>query len=83
MTDKKISAVSVAAGTAWALSLGLWGLAWIISSDDIGRLSLIVCGVAVTATIRSYLVTQDERIRTALAVTSVVRDSVTSLPTRR
>lgn len=70
MRDREVSvsAGCVAAYLLWALSLTLCMIAWFVDSMDVGRFSLIVCGGAVTATIRTYFVAQHYRIKAALIV---------------
>lgn len=82
LIDREISAGAVVAYLLWTLSLVLCGVAWLADDLDIGRLSLIVCGAAVTATVRTYFVCQGERIRSALTVTSVVRGDASVRPLR-
>lgn len=71
MVDRSISAGVVVACTLWVVCLGLWGLSW-VAGEEIGRLSLIFCGAAATATIRSYIVCHEEQMKMALTVTSTV-----------
>lgn len=75
MIDRDIRAGTVVAYLLWALSLTLCGVAWAVGSLDIGRLSIILCGAAATATVRTYFVAQAERIKAALAVTAIARES--------
>jgi hypothetical protein len=63
-----VSATCATAYVLWAGAVGLWLASWVDHSPTIGRLSLIVCGAAVTATVRSYCVELSQRIRNALAV---------------
>lgn len=69
MVDREISIGNLVACTLWGACLGLWFVACLMHNEDIGRLSVIVCGGAVTATVRMFLVAQWQRIRTALIVT--------------
>lgn len=81
LIDREISAGVVVAYLLWTLSFTLCVVAWVADNLDIGRLSILLCGAAATATVRTYFVRQAERIRSALAITSVVRgdDSVRPL----
>lgn len=72
MNDTDISAGCAVAYGAWVISLILWGVGWSIDSRGLLTLSLIICAVAVTATVRTYLVGLDRRIKTAMTVTSTV-----------
>lgn len=68
MVDREIRAGTVIAYLLWALSVTLFAVAWIVGDINVGRLSIIVCGAAATATVRTYFVAQSERIRAALIV---------------
>lgn len=68
MIDREISAGIVVAYLLWVLTVGLCIAAWVADDINVGRLSLLLCGAAVTATIRTYFVTQSERIKAALIV---------------
>lgn len=68
MVDREISAGAVVAYLLWALSLTLCAVAWVVGDLDVGRLSIILCGAAATATVRTYFVAQSDRIRAALIV---------------
>jgi hypothetical protein len=46
----------------------LWGIGWMVKMPEVRSLGFIICGAAVTATIRSYLVTLRRRIEAALIV---------------
>lgn len=83
MKDFQISVSCVAAYVLWAASLIVWGIGWVTHIDDVGRLSLIICGAAVTAQIRSYIIDQHRRFRNMLAVTASVERDVTTLGTKR
>jgi hypothetical protein len=68
MIDRQISVglSSITASLAWALAFILCGVAWLLGSIDVGRLSLLLCGVAVTLTVRAFLVEQTARIKSTL-----------------
>lgn len=82
MVDRNISASTVAAYALWALSLTLCVVACAVGNIDVGRLSIIVCGAAVTATIRTYFIALSLRIQSAMTVTSAVRDGSQVRPLR-
>lgn len=66
----------VIAYAAWALTLATWTIACIVGSGDMRALSIIVCGVAVTATIRTYFVGLHQMVRNAF---ELGRDSAPTL----
>lgn len=68
-----VSANCLCAYALWAAVGVLLGVSWAIGSDNVGRLAIIACGAAATATIRSYFVAQSRRIRNALQVTGHFR----------
>lgn len=71
MIDKNVSAGQVAAWGLWAISIVLWAVAW-WAGDQVGRLSILVAGMAITAHIRCYFVDQHRRLRSIMAVRSAV-----------
>lgn len=62
------SVTAAAAWVLWSLSTGLCLVAWGTKSIDLGMLSLLVCGAAVTMTIRVYFITLGRKIKAALIV---------------
>lgn len=68
MIDREISAGTVVAYLLWALSATLCAVAWAVGDINVGRLSILLCGAAATATVRTYFVAQSERIKAALIV---------------
>lgn len=74
MKDTQISAACAIGWSLWVASFAIWGLSWLLGLAEIRALSLIVCGAAVTATVRSYFIDQHYRFKTALAVTASFRD---------
>lgn len=72
MIDRKVSAGCVIAYALWAIALAVWGMAWVLHVRPLGDLSIIVSGAAATATVRTYFVGHLQRMKTAMAVTSVV-----------
>lgn len=63
---------SVTCATAcllWVVAVGIWLAAWRLDSPDLRTLSIMVCGGAVTATIRSYFVAWSRHLRTVMQVT--------------
>lgn len=77
MVDRQISAACVVAYGLWFACLSIWGVAWVVDAAPVYALSIIFCGAAATATIRSYFIDQNQRIRTSIAAArqggSVVR----------
>lgn len=69
MEDRATSLGCVVAYTLWTISGLLMLTSWLIWDDHLaehlGRTGLIVCGAAVTATVRSYLVRQGRLLRAA------------------
>ena len=59
-------------------ALILWAVGWAVDSRGVLTLAVIVCGIAITATVRTYFVTLDGLARNAF---ELGRDSVT--PMRR
>lgn len=72
MVDRQLSASCVVAYALWGLCLGLWAVSWLIGQEQIGRLSIITCGAAATATVRTYCLLVLERVKNALVVTREV-----------
>lgn len=71
MVDRSfnVSVGCVVAYGLWSACLTLWCVSWITHLAPLGQLSLIICGMAVVATIRTYFIGFHERMKTALAVT--------------
>lgn len=82
MVDREISAGTVVAYLLWALTFTLCIAAWVMGDINVGRLSIITCGAAVTATVRTYFVIQSERIRAALIVAATERPESRVRPMR-
>lgn len=76
MRDMKISAGCAVAWGLWAVSVVTFAVAWPLGIEGLSRLSLMLCGAAVTATIRTYFVNQNRMMRNAF---ELGRDSV-SMP---
>lgn len=72
LVDRDISATCVMAYGLWAMSVALWAVAWALHMSELGQLALIVCGGACTLTVRSYVVTLTQRMRTVMAVVKTV-----------
>lgn len=79
MFDRQISAGCVASWAMWGASIALAVVAAIYQSMDVGRFSLIVCGGAITVTIRTLLEGHAQRIKAALIVTGRAEDRVRTL----
>lgn len=56
----------------WVLTVLTWFTSWLADLDDLGRLSLIICGAAATTSIKGMFIEQHRRMKDAIAVTSVV-----------
>lgn len=80
--DRDISVSCVVAYGLWVLSFALCALAWALNDINVGRLSLIICGASITATVRTYFVTLSRRMRDAQVVTSTVTGSTRVRPMR-
>lgn len=65
----------------WLLSVGLVITSLIVESVEIGRVSLILCGAAITATVRTYCIVLGRRIEAALIVACETPQEV--VPMRR
>jgi len=65
----RTSATCVAAMSLWLTSILLWAVSWAMDERYIAVLAILVCGGAVTATVRAYFIAQTEQLRTALLVT--------------
>lgn len=68
MNDRPISAGCVVAWGAWVGALLLLFASWFLPpepGDDLGRMGLGMCGVAVVAHIRLFFVAQSEHLRNA------------------
>jgi hypothetical protein len=82
VSDKHVE-VSVActiAATLWVLSVVLMAVSWFWETDSLARLSLLICGAAVTATIRVYFIGLGRRMKAMLIVAATEGPgSVTSL----
>lgn len=74
MIDREVSAGAVVAYLLWGLTVVLCVGAWVLGDINVGRLSILTCGAAVTATVRTYFVDQAQRIKLALMVTATVRE---------
>lgn len=68
MFDRQINSGCVAAWGLWGLSICFTIVGSIFHSIDIGRASILLCGGAVTMTIRQLLARQERIITTALIV---------------
>ena len=80
MKDPRINASAghAIAYTAWAIALTLLITTWIIDDRRVAATGLFFAGIAVTATVRTYVVDMVESVRNAF---ELGRDSVT--PMRR
>lgn len=78
MDDRKISvsATCIVANGAWVLAFALMGLGVAADRSDVRSLALMACGVAMTATIRTYFIIHARLMRNAF---ELGRDSVTAL----
>jgi hypothetical protein len=65
----KTNATALVAASLWITSLAAWGVSWAVDVFYVSILALLICGAAVTATIRSYFIAQTEQLRNALIVT--------------
>jgi hypothetical protein len=63
--DTDISAGCAIAYGAWVASLIIWGVGWGTGSGGLRTLSIIVCGIAATATVRTYFVEFSAMVRRA------------------
>lgn len=81
MDDRKISvsATCIVANGAWVLAFALMGLGVAIGRSDVRALALMVCGVAMTATIRTYFIVHARLMRNAF---ELGQDSVRPMPRR-
>lgn len=80
MIDRTVSAGRVIAGALWTTSLLIWAASWMADLDHLGRLAIIFAAAAGVAQVRVYLIEQQERIKTALTVTTTVSRNVSRLP---
>lgn len=63
----------------WALSVVAWGVSWLLDLPDLGRLSLILCGAAVTVTIKGMFVCQRQYIRNVVNAAPSARGALSPL----
>lgn len=73
MLEREISARCVLSYALWSVCLIVWAISWALGSDDLGRLGLIVCGAAVTGSVKWMFIQQREHFKSVAAVTGSVR----------
>lgn len=73
MLERDINARCLVVWGVWTLAVAIWGAAWLLGSDHLGRLSLIVCGAAVTVTVKQMFVEQRKHLRATITVAQAVR----------
>lgn len=83
MIDRNISAGRVIAGGLWAATLLVWAGSWAADNAHLGRLAIIFSAAAGVAQVRFYLIDQQERIKTAIAVVGTASRDVAHLPRNR
>lgn len=76
MKDREISATCVVAYGAWAMTVALMVTGVVFNRSDVRAISLMFCGIAMTATIRGYLINMGCQMRNAF---ELGRDSVAPL----
>lgn len=79
LDERHISARCLMSSGLWALCVVAWAVSWMVEQPDLGRLSLILCGAAVTVTVKGMFIAQRRYIKSVAAVTSVVGSSVRTL----
>lgn len=75
--ERQISVNCVIAYGLWAATFAVWTVSWVVDIEALMALSVLVGMIAATATIRTYFITQNARIKTAMVVTG--REPVTPL----
>lgn len=66
--QKQVNVTSVVAYSTWVVGFGLWVVSWIVGSDNLGRLSLIVVIAAATGTVRIQFTEHQRAMKNALIV---------------
>lgn len=62
------------------MAIALMVVGVVFGRSDVRALALMVCGIAMTATIRSYLIGLGQQVKAALRLTRMVGADVRSLP---
>src|SRR4051794_40924990 len=73
MTDREVSAGCVVAWLLWGGTVLVFVVGWVVDVAPLRTSAMLVCGAAVTATIRTYFVNQNRMMRNAF---NLGRDSV-------
>lgn len=64
-----LTGVHLFATGLWVAAVSLWALSWATDQIYLAGLALILTGAAATASVRGFLLTHEEQMKTALAVT--------------
>lgn len=66
--DRQVSVTSVAAYSTWVVGFAIWIVSWVVHSDNLGQLAVIVVIAAATGTVRNHFTEHQRAMKNALIV---------------
>lgn len=74
MFERHVSISCVIASVLWVLTGVMWTLTWFVDTRPVAVGAILIGMIAATATVRTYFLSLNRRIKNALAVRAVVED---------